>query len=136
VWQRAAALVADVVHTVVDSGFPPEADLLNVNFPVGAGPETRRVVTRVAPAGYAGLFRLKGEDAGVFVHEYDGALVTEERGMADDTDMAALGRGWVSITPVRLADAPEIDDAVRSRLERSDRTAHGGARKIARNLRR
>jgi 5'-nucleotidase len=136
VWRRASALVADVVRTVCDAGFPPGTDLLNVNFPVGAGPETRRVVTRVAPVGYAGLFRRKEE--GVFVHDYDGALLHEAETAARDatTDMDALGRGWVSITPVRLADAAEISDEVRRRLEGSDRSEVGRGRKIARNLRR
>jgi 5'-nucleotidase len=134
VWQRAAALVTDVVRTVCETGFPPQADLLNVNFPVGAGPETRRVVTRVASVGYAGLFRRKEE--GVFVHDYDGALLAEHEGMAEDTDMDALGRGWVSITPVRLADSAKITDEVRLRLERSDPVAARDGRKSARNLRR
>ncbi len=136
VWQRAAALVTDVVQAVRETGFPPEADLLNVNFPVGAGPETRRVVTRVASVGYAGLFRRKGKDEGVFVHDYDGSLLADEHGTAEDTDMDALGRGWVSITPVRLVDAAEISDEMRQRLERSDRGSPRGTRKIARNLRR
>jgi 5'-nucleotidase len=133
VWKRAAALVTEVVQAVRETGFPAEADLLNVNLPVGAGPETRRVVTRVASVGYAGLFRRK--DDGVFVHDYDGSLLADETGVPGDTDMDALGRGWVSITPVRLVGAAEISDEVRARLERSDRSAPRAARKIARNLR-
>jgi 5'-nucleotidase len=134
VWRRAAALVTDVVQTMCETGFPTEADLLNVNFPVGAGPETRRVVTRVASVGYAGLFRRKEE--GVFVHDYDGAVLADREATAENTDMDALGRGWVSITPVRLADSAEIPDEVRLRLERSDPIAALDGRKIARNPRR
>jgi 5'-nucleotidase len=113
-WRRAAALCADVVRAVGEVGFPSDTDLLNVNFPLGAGPETRRVVTRVASLGYAALFASKGD--GVFAHTANGKLVGSDR--HDETDVGALDRGWVSITPVRLASPAALPSGVRSRLER------------------
>lgn len=113
-WGRAAALCADVVRAVREVGFPADADLLNVNFPLGAGPETRRVVTRVASLGYAALFASRGE--GVFAHTANGELIGSDR--HDETDVGALERGWVSITPVRLVSAAPLPSRVRARLER------------------
>ncbi len=112
-WRRAGALCADVVRTLREVGFPPDADLLNVNFPLGAGPETRRVVTRVASLGYAALFADKG--GGVFAHMANGELIGSDR--HDGTDVGALERGWVSITPVRLVGSAELPPGVRARLE-------------------
>jgi 5'-nucleotidase len=103
-WERGAALAASVVRSVRERGFPPGTDLLSVNFPVGAGPETRRVVTRIAAVGYDRLFRPRSD--GVFVHDYGGDLR-----LTDDlkgTDIEALQRGWVSITPARLAHSAEL----------------------------
>ena len=112
-WRRAAALCADIVRAVREIGFPPDCDLLNVNFPLGAGPETHRVVTRVASLGYAALFAHKGDD--VFAHASNGELIGSDR--HPESDVGALDRGWVSITPVRLASSAELSALVRTRLE-------------------
>ena len=112
-WDRAAAIAADIVRQVRQDGFPPGTDLLNVNFPVGAGPETRRVVTRIAAVGYDRLFRRKEE--GIYVHDYGGSLARTED--LSGTDMEAVRNGWVSITPVRLAHSADVDPSVRRALE-------------------
>jgi 5'-nucleotidase len=112
-WRRAAALSADVVRRVLEMGFPPGVDLLNVNFPVDADVGTRRVVTHIADVGYGALFRRQSED--VYVHDYGGSL----RGGAnlDGSDLGVLREGWVSITPIRLAHTAEVGEEVRRRLE-------------------
>lgn len=114
-WERASALCADVVRRVQAVGYPNGVDLLNVNFPLEAGPETRRVVTRLAAVGYDRLFRLERE--GVYVHDFGGRLRLHAG--LDGTDLAAVDRGCVSITPVRLAHTSELDDSLRRELERS-----------------
>jgi 5'-nucleotidase len=117
-WDQAAALCADIVRVVRERGFPPEADLLNVNLPVGAGPDTERVVTRIAAAGYDRLFRLKGD--GVYVHDYAGHVT--RTGDLRGTDIEALKQGRVSITPIRLAHYAELDPGIsRGLTERSRR---------------
>ena len=113
-WERAAALSADVVRSVQEVGFPDGADLLNVNFPLGAGPETPRVVTRIAAVGYDRLFRRKTD--GVYVYDYSGGLQREDH--LDGTDVQALQSGCVSITPVCLAHTAELTESTRRGLER------------------
>ena len=66
-WPRAAALVADIVRTVRECGFPANVDLLNVNFPVDADVRTPRVITGLAGIGYQRLFRMRSD--GLFVHD-------------------------------------------------------------------
>jgi 5'-nucleotidase len=112
-WTRAAALGADLVRMLRDRALPAGVDLLNVNFPVGSGPDTPRVVTRIAAVGYDRLFRDKGD--GVFVHDYGGALTRTDD--LEGTDVGAVSAGWVSITPVRLAHTAVIDDDARCWLE-------------------
>jgi 5'-nucleotidase len=113
-WRRAAALSADVVRDVRELGFPAGVDLLNVNFPVDAGIDTRRVVTHIANVGYGALFRRASGD--VFVHDYAGVLRVGES--LDGSDIGVVREGWVSITPIRLAHTAELGDPVRRRLER------------------
>lgn len=114
-WSRAAELAADVVRAVRAAGFPAGVDLLSVNFPVGAGPETPRAVTQIARVGYAGLFRAEGE--GRYVHDFAGARFDGLE--LDGTDVGVLGDGRVSITPARLAHAVPLAPTIKGALERS-----------------
>ncbi len=114
VWPRAAALSAEIVGAVRESGFPAGVDLLNVNFPVGANLHTPRVITRLANVGYRRLFRRKQE--GVYVHDASGQI--RQSGNLDGTDVAAVRKDRVSITPVLLAHAAELDPTLQRRLER------------------
>ena len=114
-WRRAAALAADVVGDVRKHGFPPDADVISVNFPHQADVSTRRAVTRVAKVGYEELFEARGP--GRFAHAFRGGF---RPGVAlEGTDLEASERGWVSITPLRLAHAATLPDATRQLLERS-----------------
>ena len=115
-WERAAALAADITRSIREAGFPTEADLLSINFPVGAGLETPRALTELAAVGYRSLFRRKSD--GVFVHDYQGELRNEAEAHAA-TDVAALRAGRVSITPIRLAHTAELSRELRRALERS-----------------
>ncbi len=116
-WPRAAALSAEIVGTVRQSGFPAGVDLINVNFPVAADLHTPRVVTRLANVGYERLFRRKAE--GVYVHDASGKI--RESGDLNGTDISALRDDRVSITPVRLAHATKLAPELKRRLERSSR---------------
>lgn len=114
IWERAAALARDITQAVRESGFPPQADLISVNFPVGAGPETPRALTELAAVGYRSLFRRKTN--GVYVHDYGGEL-RNEADAHPRTDVAALREGRVSITPIRLAHAAKLGPEFRRALE-------------------
>jgi len=114
VWPAAAALSAEIVETVWRSGFPAGVDLLNVNFPITADLHTPRVLTRLANVGYERLFRRKGD--GVYVHDASGQV--RESGDLEGTDIAALRKDRVSITPVRLAHVAKLDPELQRRLEK------------------
>ena len=103
-WRRAAELSADIVRGVRESGFPPDVHLISVNFPVEADVDTARVITRLAEVGYVELFRRKKD--GCYTHDYRGEIRSD--GPLDGTDVVAVSKGWVSITPVRLAAMPEL----------------------------
>jgi broad specificity polyphosphatase/5'/3'-nucleotidase SurE len=96
-------------------GFPEEADLLTVNIPEGADVQTPRVVTTLAKVGYDSLFRRQSE--GLFVHDFSGGF--SRMGELEGTDLETDQRGFVSITPVRLAHSVPLSDPTRRALERS-----------------
>lgn len=112
-WARLAALCADVVRRVREAGLPPEADLVSVNFPHAADVATPRRVTRLANVGYEELFQPRGD--GVFAHAFRGGFRHFEG--LEGSDLEAAERGFVSITPVRLARTAEVPDAWRRALE-------------------
>ncbi len=114
-WERTSAIAADIVAEVRSIGFPEDADLLNVNIPEGADVNTPRVVTTLAKAGYDNLFRRQSE--GLYVHDFSGGFsrVRELTG----TDLETDRKGFVSITPVRLAHSVALPDSTRRALERS-----------------
>lgn len=118
-WEGIAKLAADLLRDVREAGFPEGVDLLSVNFPAEAGPDTPRAVTRLAAVGYDNLFRRDGD--GLFVHDFSGGFRT--LGPLAGTDLEAVDRGWISITPIRLAHDTELPEAFRRRLGcKPDRT--------------
>ena len=115
IWKRAARVGATVVQEIRASGFPAGVDLVSVNFPADADVDTPRVVTELAVVGYDRLFRKKSED--VYVHDFDGALRDVES-VPEQSDIAVVRSGRVSITPIRLAHTARIPASLRARLER------------------
>ncbi len=112
-WTRLAAIAADIVEVVLDTGIPASVDALSVNLPAQASLDTRRVVTGIARTRYGALF--SGTD-GSYRHSFDGVLHVD--GELAGSDLAALDEGLVSITPVRMANAVELDNGLKERLER------------------
>ena len=113
-WTRLAAVAADIVGTVLETGIPTEVDALSVNLPADADSATKRVVTGLARTRYGAL--LSGTN-GRYRHSYDGILHTE--GDLAGSDFEALDAGLVSITPIRMATVAPIAESLRSRLETS-----------------
>jgi broad specificity polyphosphatase/5'/3'-nucleotidase SurE len=107
-WDRMASVCARVTATVLERGFP-DCDVLNVNIPVDADATTPLVGSRVADTAYSAVFNSKGP--GLYSHDYEGLSHIET---ADDTDIAALRRGEVALTPLRLhfgsMPGPDFDE--------------------------
>jgi hypothetical protein len=64
--------------------------------------------------GYDNIFR--EASPGRFVHDFATGLRLD--GDVAGTDVEALQRGWVSITPVRLAHGAPLDEVTKAALER------------------
>ncbi len=116
-WPRAAKISVDIVRDAMRKGYPKGVDMLNVNFGVDTTVDSPRLITDLAKLGYDSIFRER--EPGVFIHDFSTGL--RMRGDLSGTDVDAVARGFVSITPVRLAHAAEISDEDRRVLERRDR---------------
>lgn len=114
-WERAAALSAEVVASVLECGMPGESDLLSVNFPWGSGPETPREVTELGRVGYDQVFQR--QDDGTFAHRFTG-FSRRTNGSLAASDIIAAQRGVVSITPVRLPTSAHVTEQDRAVFER------------------
>jgi 5'-nucleotidase len=115
-WERGAALSARIVGVVLGRGMPRGADLLNVNFAFGAGPETPREITELGRVGYDRVFYERAP--GVYFHEF-GGIVRRTEGSLRSADVVAAKRGVVSITPVQLAHSVALADDERKALEQA-----------------
>lgn len=113
-WQRMAAVSAEIVADVRRVGFPEDVDLLNVNMPASADVSTPRRVTRLAKVGYDNLFKRRRE--GLYAHDFSGGF-RRARGL-EGTDLEANRDGEVSITPVRLAHSIALPEPLRRALAR------------------
>lgn len=112
-WSRAAEISVGVLRDVLRHGYPQGVDLLNVNFAVDATLDSPRKITDLAKLGYDSIFRER--NPGVFIHDFSTGL--RMSGDLSGTDVDAVARGFVSITPVRLAHAADIDEDDRRALE-------------------
>jgi 5'-nucleotidase len=112
-WAALAATCVDVIEDVDAAGLFEHADVISVNLPFEATPDTPRRVTRIARVGYDRLFR--ATSPGIYRHDFGGIREFEA---LDGTDVGVAGDGGVSITPVRLPHAEDVPIEVRRRLER------------------
>lgn len=114
IFERAAAIAADVVSEVLAGGLPEGARLISVNIPQAADLATPRALTRVSDTSY-GSFYQRADD-GTLLHHYSGQKRTKANPIGD---VEVLERGAVSITPLRLQfdSTPSASD--RRRFERA-----------------
>lgn len=116
-WERAAALSAEIAGVIRARGMPQGADLLNVNFAFGAGPETPREITELGRVGYDRVFFERAP--GVYFHEF-GGMVRRSDVSLKRSDVVAAKRGVVSITPVQLPHSVALAEGDRKALERPE----------------
>ena len=112
-WRTVAEVAAAVVADVLDSDVLDHCDLVSVNLPFDATVATGRRVSQLTPLTYGPLFVPDGEDAWRFTSALEVHLGEDD----GDGDVAALGAGLVSITPVVLPRSARLPDASRRRLE-------------------
>ncbi|MBI2505080.1 MAG: 5'/3'-nucleotidase SurE [Candidatus Latescibacteria bacterium] len=113
-WENAAQVAGEIAAEVWRAGLPEGAALLNVNMPAQVSPHTPRRFAALTPTCY-GSFFAPGQEVNRFAYHLSGLQVEDPEGQGD---IAALNRGEVALTPIRLAlDAP-VESADRRRFER------------------
>ena len=112
----AAAITADIAAELLRGGLPAGADLLAVNMPANTRRESPRCLTGLAKTSYGPLFA-RGEVEPHFA--YHGCQL-QVVGDGANSDVEALGRGAVAITPLRYALGAPIRSADRQRFERGE----------------
>lgn len=109
-WERVAAVAADIVDSVRSSDIFAHADIVSVNLPADATFETARKVSPLARVRYGPLFNASGDG---FDHSFRGDLV--ELGEMEGTDIAVTSAGQISIAPLRAPASPTLpEDLVRA----------------------
>lgn len=113
-WRALAETCVTILGDIEAAGLFDHADVVSVNLPFDATPETPRRVTGIARVGYDRLFR--ATPTGTYRHAF-GRLVEFDDDLAG-TDVGVARQGGVSITPVRLPHAGDVPAEVRRRVER------------------
>ena len=109
----AAAVTADIAAEILCGGLPAGADLVAVNMPASTKRESPRCLTGLAKTSYGPLFARRADEPHFAYHSCQVQLV----GNGANSDVEALGRGAVAITPLRYSlDAP-ISSLDRQRFE-------------------
>ena len=112
----AAAVTADIAAELLRGGLPAGADMLAVNMPANTRRESPRRLTGLAKTSYGPLFARHAVEPHFAYHGCQLQVV----GDGANSDVEALRRGEVAITPLCYAlDAP-ISSADRPRFERGE----------------
>lgn len=113
-WHRLAEVSAATVRRVGNTDLIDHCDLVSVNLPWTAGPDSPRRVTDLTPLAYGPLFDPVDDwtwsfttDLTVHVGDVDGA-----------GDLAVLRDGGISVTPVVLPRGAAVPDGTRHAVER------------------
>lgn len=107
-WSAAIHFVRRFAEALLRAELPPDVDVLKLDIPEGATPETPWKVTRQSRQRYF-VRRITGGDlrtplgAGSIVVEVDEATLEA------DSDVRALRDGWVSVTPLSLDATSRTD---------------------------
>ena len=115
-WDRLAAVSAATVRRVGSTDLLDHCDLVSVNLPWTAHPQSPRRVTDLTPLAYGPLFEPVDDATWSFttdlaIHHGD----TDRPG-----DLAAVADGEVSVTPVVLPRGARVPDPTRDAIEATD----------------
>jgi len=97
-WDTAARVARHLVGVVAEKGLPPDT-LLNVNVPnIPIDRVQGYAVTRMGQSRFVEIFHRRTDPRGNVYYWMDGEL--EQIGDTTDTDVEALKKGMVSLTPI------------------------------------
>ncbi len=112
-WENAAQVAGQIAAEVWRAGLPEGASLLNVNMPAEVAPHTPRRFAALTSSCY-GSFFAPDQEANHFAYHLEGLRTNDPQGRGD---IAALSRGEVALTPIRLALDALVEGADRRRFE-------------------
>jgi len=99
-------LVRRISKHALKRGFPDGVDVLNVNIPRNATPDTRVEITRLSRKIFKTAVSERHDPRGRPYYWIDGDLVQDDEA---GTDVHALVRGYVSVTPLTLDSTVGLD---------------------------
>jgi len=109
---RTAEVAADITEVILRRGLPTGVDCLSVNMPPEVMRATPREICPITRTRYGLLFQ--PADGG-YRHKFSGLIVDSR----PDGDVAAVARGHVSISPLRLELSGELPAALAAELTRA-----------------
>jgi len=113
-WDTLADTCTGILEDLMATSLTSKADVVSINLPFDATLTTPRRLTSIARVGYGRLFEPAPQ--GRVRHAFSGLVEFEP---IEGTDLAAAADAVVSITPVSLPRAIDVDEAIRRGVERS-----------------
>ncbi|NNL46767.1 MAG: hypothetical protein HKO76_00165, partial [Acidimicrobiia bacterium] len=114
-WARLADVGRAIVADVLEHGLGDLVDVLSVNMPDNATPDTPRLVTSLAVTHYQRLFQQHGE--GLYRHDWISNSI-DHRGDPTGTDVHIAQSGSVSMTPLHIAGLGQSSQRLSRLLDR------------------
>ena len=113
VWRRLAQASAAAVRRIGDTDLLDHCDLVSINLPWSAGPDSPRRVTELAPLAYGPLFEAMDDRTWTFTTDLDVHVGDTEQ----VADVTVLAEGGISMTPVVLPRAARVSPTTRAAVE-------------------
>ena len=117
----AVAVSADIAAEILRGGLPAGADMVAVNMPASTRRESPRCLTGLARTSYGPLFTRRATEPHFDYHSCQLQLV----GDGANSDVEALERGAIAITPLHYSLGAPISPVDRRRFERGVFTPAG-----------
>ena len=97
IYDKPAKITTQIVEKILDNPFNEEIDVISINIPFGADTDTLKEITSVAKSDYGKLFEKIGN-----IYKYKSSDIDPKINYKNGTDMAALQKNNISITPLNL----------------------------------